>query len=189
LFKTFIVGIVLGIAAAAAGLYLYPVVDQHREASIVSVAANGGNIEAFHANVPMDRIMIGAPGQSTALPAGLEWPADEMLQNVRVELFKIRDARDAVVGVAARTSASNGATEIIDWMLHLPARGSVYVNMRPESLPGGYRQGELRAGSREFNQWSGRMTERWVPNSSADEEAPAGRIELVTTFIGRQEAT
>lgn len=188
MFKTFIVGIVLGITAAAAGLYLYPVVDQYREASIVSVAANGGIVETFHVNVPMDRIMVGAREQTTALPAGLEWPADDLLQNVRVELFKIRDARDAVVGVAARTLARDGSADMIDWMLHLPARGSVYVNMRPKSLPGGYRQGELRAGSREFGEWSGRMTERWVPNESTDEDAPSGRIELVTTFVGRQEA-
>jgi len=189
LLKTFIVGIVLGIAGAAAGLYLYPVVDQHRETSIVSVAPNGGNVESFHVNVPMDRIMVGAPGQKKPLPPGMEWPTDEVLQDVRVELFKIRNERDTVIGVASRTAARDGSVELIDWVLHLPARGSVYVNMHPEALAGGYRQGELLSGSREFARLGGGMTERWVRNSSGEEDAPVGRIELVTAFVGFQEET
>ena len=186
--KTFIVGIVLGLAGAAAGLYWYPVVDQHREASIVSVAANGGNVESFHVNVPMDRIMVGAAGRNEPLPVGMEWPDEALLQDVRVELFKIRNERDTVVGVAARTAAKDDSTDLIDWVLHLPARGSVFVNMRPEPLPGGFREGELRVGSREFGNLSGAMTERWVPDSSGEEGAPTGRIELQTVFVGIQAA-
>ncbi|MCP4332468.1 MAG: hypothetical protein GY785_07405 [Gammaproteobacteria bacterium] len=182
--RTFIVGIVLGVAAAAALLYAYPAVDQHREASIVSVAANGGNVESFHVNVPMDRIMIGAPGQKQPLPRGMEWPADPELNDVRVELFKVRNARDTVIGVAARTAADDGAVEVIDWVLHLPARGSIFVNMLPETLEGGFRVGELRAGSREFALLTGSMTERWMADTSGEEDAPQGRIELVTTFVG-----
>jgi hypothetical protein len=189
LLKTFIVGIVLGIAGAVAGLYLYPVVDQHRETSIVSVAPNGGNVESFHVNVPMDRIMVGTPGQKKPLPLGLEWPGDELLKDVRVELFKIRNERDTVIGVASRAAAKKGSANVIDWVLHLPARGSVYVNMRPEALEGGYRQGVLRAGSREFARMGGSMTERWVRNSSGEEDAPVGRIELVTAFVGFLEDT
>ena len=60
--KALIIGIVLGIAAAAGVLHTYPVVDQKRVTSLVSVAANGGNRESFHVNVPMDRIMVGAEG-------------------------------------------------------------------------------------------------------------------------------
>ena len=185
--KTFIVGIVLGVAAAAAALYAYPAVDQHREASIVAVAANGGNIESFHINMPMDRIMVGASGQKQALPTGLKWPADQELKNVRAELFKIRNARDTVVGVASRTAARDGSGEILDWVLHLPARGSMFVNMRPEALNGGLRRGELQAGSREFAPLGGLVSERWVPNTSGDADAPLGRIELVTTYVRKQE--
>lgn len=185
--KTFIIGILLGAAGAAAALYLYPVVDQHREASIVSVGPNGRNIESFHVNVPMDRILIGAHGNSQPLPAAVNWPTDEELQDVRVELFKIRNARDTVVGVAARTAAKQGSDDVIDWVLHLPARGSVFVNMQPEAFEGGYRRGELRAGSREFGQLGGVMTERWVPDTSGDDDAPAGRIELLATFVGSPE--
>jgi len=178
---------VLGVAAAAAALYAYPAVDQHREISIISVAANGGNVESFHVNMPMDRIMVGPGDQKQALPSGMKWPADQMLKDVRVELFKIRNERDTVVGVASRTAAKDGSGEIIDWVLHLPARGSMFVNMRAEALKGGFRQGELQAGSREFAPLSGSVSEHWIPNTSGDADAPAGRIELVTTYVRRQE--
>lgn len=184
--KTFIIGIVLGIAAAAGALYAYPAVDQHREASIVTVASNGGNIESFHVNVPMDRIMVGAPGDTHTLPPGMEWPTDEKLLGVRMELFKIRNARDIVIGVASRTSAKDD--DVIDWVLHLPARGSVYVTMQAEALDGGHRRGAMRAGSREFAPLKGFMTERWVADTSGDIDAPSGRIELRANYVGRQVA-
>jgi len=38
LLKIFLIGILLGIAAAAGALYSLPVVDQHREVSLVTVA-------------------------------------------------------------------------------------------------------------------------------------------------------
>lgn len=185
--KTFIIGIVLGIVAGAAALYAYPVVDQHREASIVSVAPNGRNTESFHVNVPMDRILVGVPGQEQALPPGMEWPGDPVLRDVRVELFKLRNARDIVVGIASRTVVKQEPADVIDWVMHFPARGSVYASIRPESLEGGFRQGEFRAGSREFAILKGSMTERWVKDTSGNEDAPAGRIELTTTYVGSQE--
>ncbi|MCP5091758.1 MAG: hypothetical protein GY949_12620 [Gammaproteobacteria bacterium] len=185
--KTFIIGIVLGIGAGAAALYAYPVVDQHREASIVAVAPNGGNIESFHVNVPMDRILVGAPGQKQALPPGMEWPVDPVLEGVRVELFKLRNERDTVVGVASRTAAKAERLDVIDWVLHLPARGSVFASIRSEALEGGFRRGELRAGSREFATLQGSVTERWVADTSGNEDAPAGRIELTATYVGSQD--
>ena len=178
--KTFIFGIVLGIAAAAGALYAYPAVDQHREASIVTVAPNGGNVEAFHVNVPMDRIMVGAQGLGNPLPPGMQWPEDEMLSDVRVELFKIRNAKDVVIGVASRAAVSN--RDLVDWVLHLPARGSLYVSMAETT--GAYRRGGIRAGSREFAPFSGSMTERWVADESG--EPGHGRIELKTRYVGPQ---
>lgn len=186
LLKTFLIGIVLGLAAAAGALYAIPVVDQVREASIVTVAPNSGNAETFHVNIPMDRIMSGAPGRA-AVPPDLQWPADEAVAGISTELFKIRNARDAVVGVAVRAAAQNGGEDVIDWVLHLPARGSVFVNMDVSPREGGFRIGEIRAGSQEFATLSGFMTERWIVNESADEDAPTGRIELQATYVGQLE--
>jgi len=186
LLKTFLFGIVLGILAAAGILYAYPAVDQQREASLVSVAPNGGTRETFHINIPMDRIMLGAPGQDEPVPPGLEWPGDRLLSSIRVELFKLRNARDAVVGVAARTAAQDGDATVIEWVLHLPARGSVFINMQAEPEEGGYRLGYFRAGAREFEPLSGFLTERWVSDTSGDEDAPAGRIELQAGYTSMQ---
>ena len=176
--KTLIVGIFLGVAAGGSALYFLPLVDQARENSIINVSPNGSNSEVFHANIPTDRIMIGAPGQQTPLPTGLDWPADDLFTGTRAELFKIRNAKDAVVGVASRISASDENGDLIEWVLHLPARGSVYFLMHSEVLEDGFRAGELRTGTREFSGLVGLVTEHWVADTTGIEDAPVGRIEL-----------
>jgi hypothetical protein len=184
LLKTFLLGILLGVVAAAGALYTLPVVDQHREVSFVSVAPNGGNRESFHINIPVDRVMVGTAGQKSGLPAGLDWPLDDVLAGVSAELFKVRNARDVVIGIAARSVAKETDTNVIDWVLHFPARGTLFVNMEPEPREGGHRIGRLRTGSDEFSALTGFVTERWVSDTSGEEDAPAGRIELHATYVG-----
>ena len=181
--KIFLLGIFLSIAASVAVLHYLPTVHHVRENSMITVIPNVGNTEVFHANVPTDRIMIGAPRQGSPLPAGLDWPDDELFSGIRVELFKIRNANDTVVGVASRIAGSNENDDIVEWMLHLPARGSVYVTMRPLTDDGGYRTGELRAGTDEFGGLLGQVIERWVADTSGSDMAPEGRIELITAFV------
>lgn len=185
--KTFFLGVLLGLLATAGVLYAVPVVDQVRETSIVTVAPNGGNIETFRINIPMDRVLNGVPGQASPLPPGLNWPDHELLAYSRTEMFKIRNARGTVVGVAVRNAAEGAEEIIVDWVLHLPARGAIFVNMNAAPSDSGYRLGKIRAGSREFAPLNGFMTERWVENESADEDAPQGHIELVTTYVGQLE--
>lgn len=188
--KTFIAGIILGIAAVFAAMHFIPVVDQHREASIISVTPNGGNRESFHINVPMDRIMIGAQGRENALPPGLEWPADERFSGLQAEMFKLRNSRDAVVGVASRLAVNDAAVgSVIEWVLHLPARGSLFVRLDPQAVGGAQRIGDIAAGTREFNRLIGAMSERWVQDTSGSDDAPAGRIELVTTFVSEEDTS
>lgn len=182
--KTFFVGILLGSAAAAGALYVIPVVDQHREVSMVSVAPNGGNIESFHINLPMDRVMNGASGQTVRVPVGLNWPDDPILANVSTEIFKLRNARDAVVGIAVRAVAHDEGVDVVDWIVDLPARGALFVNMDPLPQDGGQRIGQIRAGSREFEALSGVLSERWIADTSGEEDAPAGRIELLASYVG-----
>jgi hypothetical protein len=187
LFKTFLIGIVLGAAAAAGLLYAVPVVDQEREASIVSVAPNGGTVEQFHIDIPMDRVVTGIQSDAVPVPPGLEWPADPLFADLRSEMFKIRNANDAVVGVAVRTAARQGADNVIDWLLHLPARGSLFVSMEAAPREGGVRTGRVVSGTREFANLRGSLGERWVANDSGEEGAPLGRIELRTSYIGELE--
>jgi hypothetical protein len=184
--KTFIAGLILGIAGVAGALYAVPAVDLHREASIVSVQPNGGNAERFHVSLPADRIMVGGSGTSQFVPAGLAWPDDPMFRDTNVELFKLRNERDVVVGVAGRLAARGSNNEaVIEWVLHLPARGSVYITMDERANEDDSRSGSLRYGTREFESWGGLMTERFVPaDSDADRGATAGRIQLETSFTG-----
>lgn len=182
--KTFIAGLVLGIAGVIGVLYAVPVVHQHREASIITVRPNGGNSERFHISVPMDRIAVGAAGNAEPVPPGLEWPDVPLLEGLNAELFKIRNERDAVVGLAARVAVDDEQSQLIEWVLHLPARGSAYVTMSSQPLEGGYRGGMLRHGTREYATVTGSMTERWVPAEADDAMPVQGRIELDVVFIG-----
>ena len=187
MFKTFIAGILLGVAGAAAALHYFPAVNQFREQSLIIVHPNHGNTEFFHVNIPMDRVMIGTPSQKEPLPIGLEWPVDSRFADTRAELFKIRNGKDAVVGVASRIAASDVSSgDIVEWVLHLPARGSAYVIMQAEPLEDGYRTGNLAAGTREFAPLVGRVSEQWVADTSGAEDAPVGRIEITTAFVARE---
>lgn len=184
--KTLIFGFLLGIVGTVAAAYYVPVVDQYREASVISVTPNGGNTESFRINIPTDRIMVGAPRQAEPLPPGLQWPADELFDGVRVELFKLRNTEDAVVGVASRMVAESDAiADSVEWVLHLPARGTFYVTMPVQPADGVRRVGTLRAGTREFGPMQGNVSERWVANTDNDDvDAPDGYIELETSFVG-----
>ncbi len=183
--RVFAFGILLGVAAALTTLHFVPVVDQYREESIISVITGGGNSETFHVKVPMDRIMTGAQGIANPLPPGMEWPDDPRFRDVRAELFKLRNSRDAIVGVASRfTSEDPELGNAIEWVLHLPARGTVFARIQPRAVDGDRRLGELRAGTREFGRLHGQMSERWVAETSASDQAPSGRIELLMTFVG-----
>jgi len=180
-------GILLGLAAAVGALTVFPAVDQYREASIIAVAANGGIAESFHVNIPSDRIVLGAAGQSSPLPEGLEWPSAELLKDVRIELFKVRNERDIVVGIGSRTAVQAENSDSIEWVIHLPARGSIFVMIDAAAREDGQRTGTLRAGSREFSPMVGTVTERWIADDAGEGGALMGRIELLATYVSDAE--
>lgn len=185
--KTFGFGNLLGIVLAALLLYLVPAVDQHREASIISVQANGGHTETFHMNLPEDRIVFGVPGSNTPVPPGLDWPDDRRLANSQTEVFKIRNRDDVVVGVASRIAGTvPGSGRVVEWTLHLPARGSVYASLSPSADGGGGRTGRMLAGTREFANMGGSVLERFVAPTGTSGDERTGRIELVTALVGNE---
>ena len=189
MFKTFYFGIFCGALAAAGVAWWVPAVDQHREPSHISVQANGGNREVFHINLPQDRVLAGMAGVET-VPVGLEWPSSGTLADAQAEVFKIRDRRDVVVGVASRMAGSSAAAgSVIEWTLHLPARGSLYATMQSSAGEGGFRSGSLRAGTREFADLRGSVLERHLELSDSDPAGSEvdGRIEIVTALVSTAE--
>ena len=130
----------------------------------------------------MDRILVG-DGSTTSLPEGLAWPDEAVFSGLSTEAFKLRNERDTVIGVAARTVARDG-DGVIEWLVHLPARGSMFFSMTPQADADGARSGDLLSGTREFSTLSGGLSERWVADTSGEEDAPAGRLELEARYLG-----
>ena len=119
------------------------------------------------------------------MPAGLEWPGEELIGDLQAEMFKVRDRNDVVIGAASRlASASEETGPFIEWTLHLPARGTVYFQMDLAPSPEGYRNGLLIAGTRDFETLSGSVREQFISDIQNEDFDVDGRIELVTAFIG-----
>ena len=184
MFKSFSFGLVLGLIAAAGLLYVIPVVDQVRERSIVSVQANGGNNESLHVNLPIDRILAGRADLENPVPPGLSWPKNEFLSGTQTELFKIRNADEKVVGVASRIVGS-GEQPFVEWVVHMPARGTMYLVLANAANESGIRVGRLRSGTREFSLMSGVVTERYIAADETTNDGISSRLELMTTLVGQ----
>lgn len=184
--KTFILGLILGLPGTAALVYFVPAVDLHREVSLILVQPNLGNREVFHINLPHDRIFAGgrSVGQASTFPAGVEWPQEKAFDGATNEIFKLRNSEDVVVGIGARiSSTSDTSGSFVQWMLHLPARGSMFAGMQLELTEEGYREGSLMAGTREFEGMTGAVQESF--NTAVGEDI-SGRIELVMSLTGPQ---
>ena len=188
MFKTFVFGIVLGVVGAGAVAWSVPAVDLHREVSLISVQSNGGNTETFRIDLPRDRIMVGLAGVDNALPAELEWPGEHLLGNLQAEMFKVRDRNGVVIGVASRLATATEETgPFIEWAVHLPARGTIFLQMDLEAAAEGYRSGTLKAGTRDFETLRGSVREQFITDVGDGEGELDGRIELITSFIGQWE--
>lgn len=182
LLKTFIFGIILGALGAGALIYFVPAVDLHRERSLISVQPNGGNSESFRINLPRDRILVGLPGVDDSIPAGLDWPGEEFLGDMQAEIFKLRDDNNVVVGVASRLASSSEDTgPFIEWVVHLPARGTMYLQMDLTPTADGVRNGALRSGTQDFLILNGNVREHFV--SVVEDDDVQGRIVLETVFV------
>lgn len=178
LFKTCIVGIILGLLGTGALAYFVPAVDLHRERSLIDVQPNDGNFEEYRINLPRDRILVGIPGANGSIPAGLNWPGIDRLGGMQAEMFKVRNRDNTVIGVASRLASSTEAKgAFIEWTIHFPARGTVYAAMELNRSPEGYRNGVLRAGTRDFLELNGTIRETFISADGANEELQ-GHIEL-----------
>jgi len=184
LIKTFLIATIVGALGTGALTWYVPVVDLHRERSMISVQPNGGNIEEFHINLPRDRVMVGLPNPDAAIPAALEWPGQEVAGDMQAEIFKIRDRNETVIGVGSRiASAAETTGPFIEWSLHLPARGSIYVKMEITPSADGFRNGTMVSGTRDFAELSGSVRELFIADV-ADSADVQSRIQLQTALVG-----
>lgn len=172
---------------AAALVYFVPAVDLHRERSLIAVQPNGGNNETFHINLPYDRIFSGIRegDQVSNFPQQIQWPDDLGLDGSETEIFKLRNSKDIVVGIAARIS--NGREKsgsFIQWVMHLPARGTMFARMRLNTEEAGYRNGVLIAGTREFEVLNGSVREYFNSEVESEDMDISGQLELVTALVG-----
>ena len=184
LFKTFIFGILLGAIGAGALVYYVPSVDLHRESSLISVQPNGGNLERLQINLPRDRILVGLPGVADSIPAGLAWPGEEFLGDTQAEVFIVRNTNNTVVAVASRLASSTEESgPFIEWVIHFPARGTIYAEMELAPAADGFRNGKLRSGTRDFRTATGSVREQLV--TEVDDSDVQGRIVLEAALVGR----
>jgi hypothetical protein len=183
LIKTFLIATLLGALGTGALSWYVPVVDLHRERSLISVQPNGGNVEEFHINLPRDRVMVGLPNPDASIPAALEWPGQQLVGDIQTEIFKIRDVNEAVIGIGSRiASAAESTGPFIEWALHLPARGSIYVKMNITPTADGYRNGMLVSGTREFAELSGVIREQFIADVPGSDEVQS-QIQLQTALV------
>lgn len=188
MFRIFNIGVALGAVLAATFVVFFPAVDQQRERSLITVHANGGNSESFHVRLPSDRIMAGVADSPRLTPPGLDWPELDFLANIQTELFKVRNENGTVVGTASRMSGSSDQQgAFVEWTVHLPARGTMYITMEPTPSPNGYREGTLRTGTREFRTLDGVVLERFVKDNLSLDSDGTGRIELAAALVGSVE--
>lgn len=126
---------VVGAALAGLAATFWPLPGHVRFPSLIAVQSDGGAAENFHIEWPGDRIQ--RPGEDRdSLPAGaavgvsvLENSAG---QRSSAELFRLRDAQDNVIGVAARLADTGGAVadpgrSASTWLLVVPGRGALYL--------------------------------------------------------------
>lgn len=188
MFRTFIFGLLLGLSGTGAYLHFVPVVDQYRVPSHVTVQTNGGNQETFSIRLPGDRIMAGQPGAVSPIPAGLAWPDAPAFDGLEAELFKIRDRDDTVIGVASRMKQTSGSSDgFVQWVVHLPARGTMFAMLEPNPGAGQARSGKLSVGTGEFEFRRGSVRESFVRDAADSDPESEGRIDLQVALIGLQD--
>jgi hypothetical protein len=206
----FVLGVILGLAAAFAAAGFYPWVDHPRLASRAQVLPNGGRSETFVMRLPADRIAaVGTDDMGLAampFPPELDLPPALSSTPVHLDHFKVRDIDGNVIGVAARHAIGTPQGIAVAWSLTFPSRGALWLSgdttataldsavaargFRPgEAWTGdvsvqlgsdGTASGTVLGGSDEFSGLSGAYAERWNLTGVGDAGELRGTIEIAT---------
>lgn len=183
--KTFFLGVIIGVATLWGGFHTYQPIDMTREKSVVKLIPNGINEEVFRINVPRDIVLDDNPQNPT--PVNLDWSSAAFLGDTQVNLFKVRDVNGRVVGVASRIVNNDANKESVsEWLLHLPARGNLYVLMSGNRTPDGAYEGYMQEGTGDFEGREGMLTERFLKDAGLATE-PESAIELLLTTASAEQ--
>jgi len=122
-----LVGVVLAVLVAA----VYPLPQHTRYRSLINVIPDGGREEVFSMRWPGDRVQPLQSGRGG--PVGLMGAAAVLSAadgaSASIEVFRLRDAADNVVGLASRSTTSRGGrAQGSDWVLLVPSRGSLFLS-------------------------------------------------------------
>jgi hypothetical protein len=158
--------IVLGFGGTLAAAHFVPWLSHARLPSHTSVVANGGRSEQFLIRLPADRIAAtdAAAGGLRSLTGhgAMVLPAKFVTEPLLVEHFKVRDADDNVVGVAARHWSDNGSGATTTWSLLIPSRGAMIFSAPGEQR--GALESALKAGGQTPGKpWDGVVTVAMTP--------------------------
>lgn len=148
----------------------FPFPEPPRVYSEASALANGGREEAFLIRLPEDR--LGPPRAATTRDFPQQSFSAVGKDKILAELFRIRDAKGRVIGIASRMNGivpdqNKDPEAATDWMLVLPGRGALAMSRAAVEV-GGQREfqvdrmgfsfansGPLIAGSGDFADLSG----------------------------------
>ena len=120
-----IIGFLAGIGSVAAVAYTTPFLEQQRIHSETRVVPNGGRLEKFEIRVEQD-LLSNTPGllsESTLFPASANWFPERAPFGGDVQVFRLRNVNNQVVGTGIR----HREADLIEWVLHLPARGTMVL--------------------------------------------------------------
>ena len=155
----FLLSLLVGFGGTLVAAHWVPWVGHQRLAAQTSVVLNGGRAEQFMIRLPADRIAATdgkAGGIRSVVPNGpMLLPAKFVGEPLLIEHFKVRDADDKVIGIAARHWGDTERGLMTTWSVLIPSRGALLLRA-PGEARGALRQDE-RSGDPERRGHPGRL--------------------------------
>ena len=132
--RLFFLSLLAGIALTVTAAVLLPLPRNERLPSSIEVLTNGGRQESFIIHWPQDRVALPGqlPGTEPVVTGGALVMADTD-SPVSIELFRVRDSAERVIGLASRTTARLpgqrlAAASVSNWIVMIPSRGTLLLS-------------------------------------------------------------